>query len=1237
MRIIFKFSFTVLFILSASLSVLAQRNFFSSVAESSISVGNAKRVIKPQRYNLVSANTQQLKDFLWSLPSESELSNRSEAPIIELPMPDGQLAKFRVWESSIQEPGLEAKFPEIKTFSGQGIDDPYATIRMDYNPYFGFHAQVLSINGRIYIDPYARGNTKYYMSYFHADNLRSTFFSCTTSADPVEQLEGPAAKLLAGPCRGTNLYTYRLAVACTGEYAQAVGGTTAPALHAAIVTTVNRVSGVYEKEIAVKLILIANNNFIEFLDPTTDPFNGNNSAGTLINESQNVITTNIGTANFDIGHTFSTGGGGLAGLGVVCNPTQKARGITGSPSPVGDGYDIDYVAHEMGHQFGGHHTFNSTTSSCSGNGTASTAYEVGSGTTIQAYAGICGSDNIQPNSDPYFHAISFDEISTFLENGGSFCRTVVPTGNTLPVILTMDNNGVTIPKGTPFTLTGTASDADGDALTYNWEQWDLGSFGSWNSGANSTTAPLFKSRIPKSTGSRTFPDIAVILAGYPASPSATMAGLKGETLPQVARSMKFKFTVRDNRAGGSGVVSGGDGCQAGFTGIFQINVANTGPFTVSIPNGGESYPGGTMQNITWNVAGTNAAPINTANVKISLSTDGGLTYPTVLSASTPNDGTELLALPSVLTNTARVKVEAVGNVYFDISNANFSITAAVSGFDFDNPAAASVGCAGPASAAITLGTTVTGSFSTPINLTATGNPAGTTVSFSANPINPGTSTVVTLNGINTLAAGSYNITITGTAGSVVKTRVLTFTVQPGAAPAITTQPTPQTVCAGANASFSVVGGGTTYQWQVSTDGGANYSNIAGATTSTYTANSVTAGMNNNRYRVLVMTQCGTATSNAVILTVNTAPVINSQPQSVTLCNGSNATFTTAVGGTNPTYQWQVSTDGGATYTNIAGATSSSYTVNSINGTMNNNRYRVVVSGTCTPDATSNGATLNVIQPVAITTDASSTTICETGNVSFTVAGNSTLPISYQWQVSTDGGANWTNISNNATYSGATTATLNVTNVAASMNNNRYRALLSNSICTAGTASNATTPAVLTVNARPTVTLSASPTSIMPGMTTTINATIQPSAAGFDISWFRNNTQIPGVNGTSYTANVTGLGEYRVDIVNTATGCNNTSNLLTITAEPSPRLFIFPIPNNGRFTIAYYNAGSSTSRNVIVYDSRGSKVFQKTYAINQPYQLLSVDMMADAAGIYLVVLTDAAGKKVASGKMMIGKH
>ncbi|HEX6333502.1 MAG TPA: zinc-dependent metalloprotease family protein [Flavisolibacter sp.] len=1023
-----------LFLILSSFSSFGQSGFFS---DEGAAPAYARRVIRPDQFRLVTADVPALKDFLWNLPREASV-DRNTAPVILLPMPDGQMARFRVWESSIQEKGLEQKFPEIRTFTGQGIDDPYATVRMDFNPYFGFHAQVLTIMGSYYIDPYARGNTEYYMSYFRKDITTSYPFTCSTDESSDGSTHNKVLNVAAA-CRGTQLYTYRLAVACTGEYAVAVGGSTPAALHAAIVTTVNRVVGVYEKELAIRMILVDNNDLIEFMTPSSDPFTGNNNASVLISESQSVITANIGTANFDIGHTFSTGGGGLAGLGVVCNSSSKARGITGRSVPIGDPFDIDYVAHEMGHQFGGSHTFNGSGGSCNGNRSASNAYEPGSGSTIQAYAGICSSDNLQPNSDPHFHGISFDQISNFVEAGGSSCRGVIATGNNIPQITAMSNNAANIPLSTPFVLSGTATDPDGDAITYSWEQWDLGPATAWNGGATSTTAPLFKSRIPKTTGQRTFPDMAVILANYPANPAATMGGLKGETLPTVGRTMKFRLTVRDNRAGGGGVTSGGSGCQSGLTGIFQVNaVAGTGPFIVTAPNGGETITGGTTATVTWNVAGTSSAPINTSSVRITLSTDGGQTYPVVLSAGTANDGSEILAFPLVPTTQARVRIEAVGNIYFDISNNNFTITAAGTGFDFDNPAPVSAACATQASASVTLGTTSSGGFSGPISLSATGNPAGTSVSFSVNPVNPGNSTVVTLNNIQGLAAGTYNVTVNGVSGSFTKSRIVSFMVQPGSGPAITAQPQDRSVCPNFNTTFTVGAGSTSYQWQVSTDGGNFFSNISGATTSSLAINNASAALDNNRYRVLLNGQCGTTVSNA---------------------------------------------------------------------------------------------------------------------------------------------------------------------------------------------------ARLTVFPQPQVTLSAAPyTRLHPGLQTTITANSNPSA-GVTYTWFKNSVVLPGVSGNTLPIGVAGTGTYMVQVTD-ANGCINQSQPITIGDSVSSQLFVYPSPNNGRFTVAYYHSGSTTARTVEIYDARGALVYRRQFAVVQRYQLLSIDMPVASRGVYFVMLKDADGKKIATEKILV---
>jgi hypothetical protein len=1124
-------------------AVQAQNNFFTDAGNNAnFPASNGLRVLFPSNYRAASLDVQGVQRFLWSLPMEASVrSNFRNAPVMELPMPDGRMARFHVWESPIMEPGLAAKFPEIKTFAGQGIDDPYATVRMAYNPYFGFTAQVLSVvSGRILIDAYARWDVKNYISYFSRDNTAVSAFHCDIPENPQPDIP------LAGPCLGTDLRTYRLAQACTGEYAIAVCNPAPPTVAgtmAEITNAVNRVSGVYETEVAVRLSLIANNNLIVYLDPATDPYT-NNNGGAMLGQNQTTCDNVIGTGNYDIGHVFSTGGGGVASLSVICRAGLKARGVTGLPNPIGDPFYIDYVAHEMGHQYGGNHTFNSVTGSCSGNRAAGAAYEVGSATTIMGYAGICGSDNIQPNSDPFFHTVSFDEIGNYITGPfGNSCPVLTATGNSLPVITAMNNNGASIPLNTPFTLTATATDANGDPLTYCWEEWDLGPAGTWNSGATSTTAPLFKSRIPKTTGARTFPDIAVILAGYPANPAATMGGLKGETLPQVARTIKFRLTVRDNRPGGSGVVTGGDGCQSGFTSTFSITtVAGTGPFLVSTPNGGETFIGGTSQTITWDPAGTAAAPISTANVKISLSTDGGLTYPTVLTASTANDGTENVIFPCVTSTTARIKVEAVGNIFFDISDANFTIA---NGFDFDSPAPVTAACPVPASLSITLGTSAPCGFANNINLSASGNPPGTTVTFSPNPVAPGSSTTVTLNNTASLAPGTYNITITGNAaGAPVRTRIITFIVTTPASPTITAQPASQTICAGSNVTFNV-----------------------------------------------------TATNASA-------------------------------------YQWQISTGGGP-FTDITGANASSYTVTGATSGMNGNQYRVIVSNSCAVSTTSSAATLTVINPVTISAQPVNKELCAGGTTSFTVTANSSQPVSYQWQVSPDG-ISWTNINNGGIYSGANTATLTITGATTSINGNRYRVLVSNTTCTTPVPSNA---AQLNVHDLPTIGLSASPlTSLLPGQTTVLTATPGPSSGGIiTTSWLYNSNPL-AVVGNTYVVNVETVGTYQVLIQETWPGnvvCVNQSPQVVIGATVSDKLFIFPSPNDGRFTVSYYNAsGAAAQRRIVIMSAKGEKVYDRQFPINGPYSLLKIDLRNASRGIYFVLVGDASGKRLVEGKVHV---
>ena len=425
----------------------SQQNIWTDINENDmIAVGD--RYIIPDFYRTVKLNRDDLSQLLNSAPMEFSLEAINRIAIIELPLPDGIFQKFKFWESPTMEPELQAKFPEIRTYTGQGIDDPFATLKFDFTPE-GFHAQILSPNGRVFIDPYSMGDINNYISYYTRDYHKvNDDFHCQVLFDEYSVPEPENYSDNPLPPTGPQLRTYRLANAATGEYTAFHGGTVPLGL-AAVTTSINRVNGVYEKEVAVRMVLVANNNLIIYTNASTDPYTNNNGS-TMLGQNQSNLDAVIGTANYDIGHVFSTGGGGVAYLGCVCT-SNKARGVTGSSTPIGDAFDIDYVAHEMGHQFGGNHSFNGDAGSCGGgNRNASTAYEPGSGSTIMAYAGICSPQDLQAHSDAYFHVISFSEIRNYTNSGsGNSCPVITNTGNSAPIV-SVPAGGFYIPKSTPF-------------------------------------------------------------------------------------------------------------------------------------------------------------------------------------------------------------------------------------------------------------------------------------------------------------------------------------------------------------------------------------------------------------------------------------------------------------------------------------------------------------------------------------------------------------------------------------------------------------------------------------------------------------------------------------------------------------------------------------------------------------------------------------------------------------------
>lgn len=641
-RTLTAFVFGLLFF-TLSISVAAE-DIWKNVQQVPLAKNRQEAWIRPAKSRLIEMDIPVWSNAMKRIPGENLALAAAPSESITLPMPDGTSARFSIVESSVMAPELAAKFPEIKTFVGVGIDDPAASVRLDWTPQ-GFHGQILSPNGAVYIDPYSKSDQSLYSVYYKRDLERTQDFTCTVrdrEPAPFAMRQSPAP-LRAGP----TLRTYQLACAATAEYTAFHGGTVTQA-QAAIVTAINRINGVYETELGIRLILVSGNDQLVYTNAGSDPYT-NNDGDAMLDENQANVDTIIGAGNYDIGHVFSTGGGGIAGLGVVCEIGRKAQGVTGQSSPIGDPFYIDYVAHEMGHQFDADHTFNSETSSCGGNRNASTALEPGSGSTIMSYAGICGTDNLQGNSDPYFHSVSFDQIIAYITSEA--CDTQSGTGNSAPTVSA--GNNYVIPANTPFILTAGGSDINGDPLTYCWEERDLG-IATTLAAADNGSSPLFRSFSPTTNNWRTFPRLQNILNG---------TSSLGEKLPTTSRMMNFRVTARDNKPGGGGV----------NTDDMIVTVStNSGPFVVTAPNTAVTWS--SQQTVTWNVAKTTGTPVNASSVDIHLSIDGGFTWPYVLALGTPNDGTEGVILPDIVATNARIKVQGANNIFFDVSNVSFGIT-----------------------------------------------------------------------------------------------------------------------------------------------------------------------------------------------------------------------------------------------------------------------------------------------------------------------------------------------------------------------------------------------------------------------------------------------------------------------------------------------------------------------------------------------------------------------------------
>jgi hypothetical protein len=746
----------------------------------------------------------------------------AHAGIISLPNADGQIEQFEIIEASNFEPALQAQFPQIRAFSGKGITDKYATLKLSMSPQ-GIQTMVFRTGKESeFIEPYSADHTVYAVFKKQPKVLP---WKCSTPeqklATHIDNQLGNVAARSTG-----DLKTMRLAQSVTAEYANFFGATSAAQVAlvlAAVNATLTRCNGIYEKDLALHLNLIAATTNVFYYNPSTDPYSAASSGagGAWNGELQSTLTSVIGAANYDIGHLFgASGGGGNAGcIGCVCVNNSKGSGFT-SPAdaiPQGDNFDVDYVVHEVGHQLGANHTFSMSNEQTGVN------VEPGSGITIMGYAGITSQD-LAPHSIAFYHAASIAQIQANLSGKTCPVTTSLAGNNATPVANAGSN--FTIPVSTPFALTGSATDANaGDVLTYSWEQNDNSPTSQTGSNsvarANKESGPNWITFAPATSPIRYFPKMSTILAGGLISGPLTGgdAGANTEALSSVSRTLNFRLTVRDNAPYSSTApVTVG---QTNFDDMTVTVTNSSGPFSVTAPNTAVSWAGNSSQTITWSVAGTTAAPVSCANVKISISTDGGTTFSTLV-ASTPNDGSEVVTIPNTPATTARIKIEAVGNIFFDISNTNFTVT---SGSSCASPAGLTAAAITTTSATVGW-TAVSGAVSYDVDYKT---------SSSGTWINAATGTTATSLGLTGLTPGTtydYRVRTNCAGGSspysaaqFTTTSIVTCSAPSGlTSSGITTT--------GATVSWTAVSGAVSYDVDYKPNASATWINVATGTTST---------------------------------------------------------------------------------------------------------------------------------------------------------------------------------------------------------------------------------------------------------------------------------------------------------------------------------------------------------------------------------------------------------------------
>jgi len=771
MRVLFSLCFSMLF---ANLMAQKAPNFFQPVSLDEVALPEtAQRELEPLHYLAYQLDYEALVALMRQAPREFSPEASRRALVVALPTANGSMEDFSILKTSPMAPELEARHPDIITLSAVAINKPGMLARITVTPYWGMRILIARADkGRELIQPVALGQNQFYMVYDAIHEPRDPMMAnLITGTDPnldisyLKEQSKPRFSLgEPTPDNGQRLETgnvklkkYKFACACTGEFSQDNGGNK-DAVFQKVTSVTNSLNLIYERDLNIRLELIPESYDIIFLDPATDPYPGN-TVGEWMNANPLAMLNVLGTADkYDVGHVFARfiTGNAIGVAGGYCCTQSKGRGCSAGNSPYGD-YFFSVVGQEIGHMWGGWHTWNKC-DDLSEPFPNIDRCEPGSGNTIMSYHNACGPDNTGGQGSLYYHTCSISTIRRFVEQEqGATCGTEEVTPNNKPIATTDHPKGlIFIPISTPFTLSGSAIDPDGDVLNYCWDQIDIGPPS--NLGQPTGNAPSFIWLPPSPNPSRTFPRIQTVIGN---TSTAT------EVLPTYNRDLTFVLVARDDKPGGGGI---------GFDTVNLRATTTAGPFLVSYPNLSSTvWNVGEFQTVTWGVANTNNTLVNCQRVNIKLSLNGGLTYPVSLASNQPNIGRACVQVPNNVTNTARIRVEAADNVFFDISNASFKIEQPSSaGFSICANNLIDFVCL-PTAFSTEINTSAVGGFSDPVTLSASGLPNGATAAFSVNPVPVGGTSILTVTLPPDAIEETFNVTVLGSAGAEVSSSIITLT------------------------------------------------------------------------------------------------------------------------------------------------------------------------------------------------------------------------------------------------------------------------------------------------------------------------------------------------------------------------------------------------------------------------------------------------------------------------------